>query len=376
MACLESLETMPAIPEDVEQALEEGITILPSWGPHRVVEQDGKLTGMELVRCTAVFDKDGRFAPAFDAAVKTVVEADQILVAIGQAADLSYAGPALQTERGLLATDKMTGATSLDRCVCGRRRHRRSRDDGAGDGLGAKGGGIHRRVLDRRQVRRLAPASRAKSPSSSTKRRCRPAHGPTPRLPVPQRTLLGEDSATLTPDALAQEATRCANCGCVAVSASDLAPALIALDAQVKTTQRTLAIGDLFAAAESKTTVLGPDELIEEIEIPAPPPGRASATTSSASATPSTSPSSASPSARRWMDGQFHDARVVLGAVAPVPLRAHAVEALLEGQAPSEALADEAARLAVADTQPLARNRAKVEMVKALVRKAILTNPI
>ena len=33
MACLESQETMPAILEDVEQALEEGITILPSWVP-------------------------------------------------------------------------------------------------------------------------------------------------------------------------------------------------------------------------------------------------------------------------------------------------------------------------------------------------------
>ena len=69
---------------------------------------------------------------------------------------------------------------------------------------------------------------------------------------MPQRTLRGEDSATLTADALAQEPLRCANCGCVAVNASDLATALVALDAQVKTTQRTLAIGDLFAAAESK----------------------------------------------------------------------------------------------------------------------------
>ncbi len=66
MACLESLETMPAIPDDITQAHEEGITILPSWGPQRVVEQDGKLVGMELVRCASVFDKDGRFAPVFD----------------------------------------------------------------------------------------------------------------------------------------------------------------------------------------------------------------------------------------------------------------------------------------------------------------------
>ena len=73
------------------------------------------------------------------------------------------------------------------------------------------------------------------------------------------------------------------------------------------------------------------------------------------------------------VDGKFRDARVVLGAVAPVPLRAPAVEALLEGRAPSEALADEAAALAVRDEEPLARNRAKVEIVKALVRRAVLT---
>jgi hypothetical protein len=53
-------------------------------------------------------------------------------------------------------------------------------------------------------------------------------------------------------------------------------------------------------------------------------------------------------------------------------LAARAVEALLEGKAPSEALAQEAANLAVRDAQPLARNQAKVEVVKALVRKAIL----
>ena len=46
-------------------------------------------------------------------AVKTVVAADQVLVAIGQAADLSYAEPGLKTERGLLAADKVTGATAM-----------------------------------------------------------------------------------------------------------------------------------------------------------------------------------------------------------------------------------------------------------------------
>ena len=92
MACLESPDIMPALPEDITQAHEEGIEILPSWGPHSVVEQNGKLVGMELIRCTSVFDKDGRFAPAFDATERNMVEVDQVLVAIGQAADLSYIG--------------------------------------------------------------------------------------------------------------------------------------------------------------------------------------------------------------------------------------------------------------------------------------------
>jgi CO/xanthine dehydrogenase FAD-binding subunit len=62
----------------------------------------------------------------------------------------------------------------------------------------------------------------------------------------------------------------------------------------------------------------------------------------------------------------------VLGAVAPVPLRAYEVEELLEGKEPSEALAVEAGALAVAHAQPLIRNKLKVEVVKALLRKAIL----
>ena len=374
MACLESLETMPAIPEDIEQAHEEGITILPSWGPQRVVERDGVLAGMAFVRCTAVFDKDGRFAPAFDPAVTTVFEADQVLVAIGQAADLAYAGPALRTERGMIVIDRMTGATSLEGVFAGGDVTGESRDGGAGHGRGTKGRDLHRRVSDRSASSTPRPRPKAKYRWSSTKRRCPPAHGR--RRPVcPCRSVLcrGEDSATLTADALAQEPLRCANCGCVAVNASDLATALVALDAQVKTTQRTLAIGDLFAAAESKSTVLAADELIEEIAIPAPPAGTRQRYLKFRIRNAIDFPIVGVAFRATMEGGRFHDARVVLGAVAPIPLRAHAVEALLEGQAPSEALADEAAALAVRDAQPLARNRAKVEIVKALVTKAVLS---
>jgi len=370
MACLESQETMPAILEDVEQALEEKITILPSWGPHRVLEQDGKLIGMELVRCTTVFDKDGRFSPVFDPTVKTVVEADQILVAIGQAADLSYSAPLLNIERGLLAADKASGATAVPDIFAG------------GDVTGSSATMVQAMASGQRVSASIAaylarvqpePArsnhvpliiNEAALPASPR------AHGP--RLPVDQRTLLAEDCGVLSRDLLGCEATRCANCGCVAVSASDLAPALIALRATVKTTRRRLPAESLFTAAESKTTVLAPDELIEEIEIPAPPPGSHQAYYKFRIRNAIDFPIVGLAFCSEMRDGKFHDARVVLGAVAPVPLAARELEALLEGQAPSEALAEEAALFAVRDAQPLARNRLKVEVVKALVRKAIL----
>ncbi len=373
MACLESLETMPAIPEDIEQAHEEGITILPSWGPQRVVERDGRLAGLEMVRCTAVFDETGRFAPAFDAAVTTVFEADQVLVAIGQAADLAYAGPALRTERGMIVIDRMTGATSLEGVFAG------------GDVTGDRATVVQAMAAGQTAAASIdaylagaklnaSPAPQGQIPLIINEAALPPSERtPTPRLPVPQRTLRGEDSSTLSPDALAQEPFRCANCGCVAVNASDVATALVALDARVKTTQRTLAIGDLFAAAESKSTVLAADELIEEIAIPAPAPVNAAAL----SQVPHPQRHRLSDRRRRVPrdDGRRpvpqRQGRARRGRAHP--LRAHAVEALLEGQAPSAALAEEAARLAVADTQPLARNRAKVEIVKALVTKAVLS---
>jgi len=373
MACLESLETMPAIPDDIIQAHEEGITILPSWGPQRVIEQDGKLTGLELVRCTSVFDKDGRFAPVFDNGVTTIVEVDQVLVAIGQSPDLSYAGSSLRTERGMIVAEKETAVTSLEGVFAG------------GDVTGAAATVVQAMATGKRAAVAIdAYLAGIPSPTPRTSSGKTPliinktalatsSHVVTPFQPVSQRTLRGEDSQTLAPEAMAGETMRCANCGCVAVSASDLAPVLIALDAQVKTTQRTLPVEELFAAAENKTTVLADDELIEEIWIPTLQPDTRQCYLKFRTRNAIDFPIVSIAFCAALRDGRFHNARVVLGAVAPVPLRLSAVEDLLEDQAPGNLLADEAAILAVSDAQPLARNKAKVEVVKALVVRAIQT---
>jgi NADPH-dependent glutamate synthase beta subunit-like oxidoreductase/CO/xanthine dehydrogenase FAD-binding subunit len=372
MACLECEEEMPAVPEDVEQVLEEGLRIMNSWGPHRILEQDGRLVGMEMVRCTSVFDREGRFAPAFDPEVKTIIEADQVLVAIGQSADLSYVGSLIETERGLIVAGREIQATSLEGVFAG------------GDVTGGSLTVVHA-MADGRSAAASIDAflagerpGAARIPASHVRLVVNPdalassARVEAPRRAVPQRSLWDEDCATLAQEAMAGETVRCANCGCVAVNASDIAPALIALDARVKTTRRTLAAGELFTAAESRTTVLEPDELIEEIEIPAPPPGSRQHYLKFRTRNAIDFPIVSLAFCAALRDGRFHKPKIVLGAVAPVPLRAYEVEELLEGKEPSEALAVEAGALAVAHAQPLIRNKLKVEVVKALLRKAIL----
>ena len=371
MACLESLEIMPAVPEDLVQAHEEGIAIQPSWGPQRVIERDGKLAGMELVRCTAVFDQTGRFAPAFDPAVTTTIEADQVLLAIGQGADLSYLGQWLPTERGMILADKETGATGQPGVFAG--------GDAAGGGAtvvqamaAATRAAVAINEYLHNQPHSPAPAPTGRTPLAiNLEALPRSARVITPRLPAQERTLRGEDNQTLAPEAVEQEALRCANCGCVAVNASDLATALVALDARVSTTRRTLPVEDLFAAARNRSTVLAEDELITEFWIPAPPPESCQVYLKFRIRNAIDFPIVSVAFLAGMRDGRFHGARLVLGAVAPVPLRAHAVEQLLEDQLPGAELAGEAAALAVSSAQPLARNKAKVEVVKALVSRAI-----
>ncbi|MEW5724367.1 MAG: FAD-dependent oxidoreductase [Thermodesulfobacteriota bacterium] len=112
LACLERPEEIPANPWEVEMAREEGLRFLTSWGPHRILGEGGRVAGIELIECLSVFDRDGRFAPVFGEAVRRV-EADQVIMAIGQMADLScLAGEdSCPIRFNLLAADPETGAT-------------------------------------------------------------------------------------------------------------------------------------------------------------------------------------------------------------------------------------------------------------------------
>ncbi|MCG8452882.1 MAG: FAD-dependent oxidoreductase, partial [Spirochaetales bacterium] len=87
MRCLESRQEMPALDEEVEEALEENIIINNGWGPKRILVENGKTTGVEFAKCLSVFDENGRFAPVFDETTSEVVPASHVLISVGQAMD-------------------------------------------------------------------------------------------------------------------------------------------------------------------------------------------------------------------------------------------------------------------------------------------------
>jgi CO/xanthine dehydrogenase FAD-binding subunit len=118
---------------------------------------------------------------------------------------------------------------------------------------------------------------------------------------------------------------------------------------------------------------LAADELVEEIQVPRPKQGSKSGYLKFRIRNSIDFPI-ASVATHFDMEGNaIRDARVVLGAVAPFPVRLREVEEFLKGKKVTETLAQEAADLAITETLPLSKNGYKVQITKALVRRAILS---
>ncbi len=90
MVCLESAEEMPAWKWEVDEAVEEGITINHRWGPKAVKREGERVLGLEVKKVKSVFDANGRFNPAYDENHTTLLEADTIIITIGQMSNISF----------------------------------------------------------------------------------------------------------------------------------------------------------------------------------------------------------------------------------------------------------------------------------------------
>jgi formate dehydrogenase beta subunit len=112
--CLESAEEMPAWKWEIEEAHDEGISVMNSWGLRRVFTESRHLKALELRRCTGVFDSDGRFNPQYDEGDTATVLADNVIISIGQRGDLTcLEGSGIEiTPGGRLTCDMNTQSTS------------------------------------------------------------------------------------------------------------------------------------------------------------------------------------------------------------------------------------------------------------------------
>ena len=378
MACLESREEMPALPWEIELAVEQGVKLMPCWGPYRVLKSDGKVKGMELVRCTAVFDDQGRFAPTLDSTVKETVEADQIMLAVGYAADLRFVESAksLKVEQGLIMADPETQATSVPGVFAG--------------GAVAHGPAT---VIEAIAAGKRAAATmdaylkgaRAKTEDRDEKTAKpflkfnsdylkRTSRVEMPKRPVAERSIDVEDALGLDLSEIEGEANRCFNCGCVAVNASDIAVVLVALDAKIKIAgprgARMILVKDFFG---SPRNILEADEIVTEIQVPQPRDGARQTFLKFRLRESVDFPIVSVASIITIDGGVCQDARIALGAVAPAPIRAAMVEQAIKGKTINATTAEAASEAAVIGAVPLNMNAYKVEVTKTLVKRVLLS---
>jgi NADPH-dependent glutamate synthase beta subunit-like oxidoreductase len=371
---LENRDEMPAFEAEIETAVAEGVRLMPSWGPHRIIAVNGKVTGMELVQCTSVYDDNRKFCPVYNHDSKTTVNVDQVILAIGQKSDLSFLSPnlSLNTNRGLILVDRdtqetnipgmfaggdiTTGSASVIEAIAAGRRAAASIDaylqGKVSKHKGSKTGTVNLALKFNSSC--LQKTSRVKNME----------------IPISERlkNIEAEDVITLGLDATQGEANRCFNCGCVAVNPSDLAPALIVLDATFVTTKRTISAADFWAvSAGVQSTILEDGEIVTEIQLPELAAGVKCAFIKFA--------------LRKSIDFPIVNcaaaiggktAKICLNAVYNIPYQATKAENVIRGKIIDEASAEAAGAAAVSDAVGLYYNKYKVQIAKTLVKRTIL----
>ncbi len=165
------------------------------------------------------------------------------------------------------------------------------------------------------------------------------------------------------------------------VHPSDLAPALVALGAEValasKGGERTVALERFFTlpseGAVVRENVLAGDEILTRVRVPAPEGGGWRSTYIKFKERGSYDFALGSVAlCLRLEGGTIRAARLVLGGVAPIPWRSEPAEKLLVGRKIDRETCAAAGEAALAGAQPLEYNAYKIPLAKGLITKALL----
>jgi heterodisulfide reductase subunit A-like polyferredoxin len=108
---LESLEDMPAHPQEVEEARAEGVVFKNSCGVS-AFKGKGAIESVELLTCVAVFDSKGRFSPRYAEGVSGSLPCDLAVVAAGMRPDSGEFGLPINSN-GTIQVNSGTLQTSI-----------------------------------------------------------------------------------------------------------------------------------------------------------------------------------------------------------------------------------------------------------------------
>lgn len=165
------------------------------------------------------------------------------------------------------------------------------------------------------------------------------------------------------------------------VHPSDLAPALIALNAQIKIAgpagEKVMPLEKFFVLPQvdyRHENILKPGEIVTEIQVPYPKSGskgfyhkvRERLAWDHAIVSVST--------VVQTQTGAVREARVVLGGVAPTPWRVPKAEQFLRGKRVDEGIAQQAGEIALEGARPMKDNIYKVGLAKSLIQRALLAS--
>lgn len=180
------------------------------------------------------------------------------------------------------------------------------------------------------------------------------------------------------PDALNREHAIFESNRCVAVTPSDTAPALVALDAQMEIHSsrgtRMVPAENFFIGPATDITrmnVMEPTDLLTAIHIPTSWSGAAWYFEKVADRGSWDFPLANIAVSLNIQNGTIFDSRVVVGAVAARPMRMRRVENAIAGRPVNDETLEEAGRLAVQNARPLQFNAYKIALTRNLVRRAI-----
>lgn len=160
---------------------------------------------------------------------------------------------------------------------------------------------------------------------------------------------------------------------CIAVNPSDTAPALMVLNAKIKTSRRTIPIEEFFTSSRGKqSTILDTDEIVTQIQIPVPDKAATSVFNKFALRKTIDFPIVNCAVCLTAQDNRITKASIAMNAVYCDPVVASEAQEFLLGKQLTETVAAEAAETAVAKARPLIMNKYKVQIAKTLIKDSVL----